>query len=123
VTDQGGWTELADMVALTLNWDGYGAHKKTIQQVVPIAGSAPVQGAWHTYGVVWSADGYTFYVDAVPLWTVDGPVSERPQSLQLTCEVDDESWAGDIPPDGYGPRGESTTFMQVDWVRVWQAGP
>jgi beta-glucanase (GH16 family) len=123
VTDQGGWTELADMVALTLNWDGYGASKKTDQIVVPLADGAPVQGAWHTYGVVWAADGYTFYVDAAPLWTVSGPVSERPQALMLTCEVDDESWAGDVPPDGYGPRAESTTRMQVDWVRVWQAAP
>jgi beta-glucanase (GH16 family) len=122
-TDQGGWTELANMVALTINWDGYGKAKKTNQQVVPIAGGAPVQGAWHTYGVVWSALDYTFYVDAVPLWTVPGPISQRPESLYLTCEVDDASWAGDIPPGGYGPRTQSTTRMQVDWVRVWQARP
>jgi beta-glucanase (GH16 family) len=123
VTDQSGWTALANMVALTLNWDGYGANKKTKQAVLPIAGAAPVQGTWHTYGVVWSATGYTFYVDAVQLWSVAAPVSERPESIQLTCEVDDGSWAGFIPPGGYGPRAVSTTRMQVDWVRVWQAGP
>jgi beta-glucanase (GH16 family) len=122
-TDQGGWTELPDLVALTLNWDGYGKDKKTKQQVVPLADGAPVQGAWHTYGVTWSPSGYTFYVDASPLWTVAGPVSEIPESLQLTCEVQDASWAGDVPPGGYGPRALSTTRMQVDWVRVWQAPP
>ena len=123
VTDQSGWTALADMVALTLNWDGYGKDKKTNQLVTPIAGGAPVQGAWHTYGVLWTATGYAFYVDAVQLWTVDGPVSQRPEALYLTCEVDDGSWAGDVPAGGYGPRSGSTTGMDVDWVRVWQAPP
>jgi beta-glucanase (GH16 family) len=122
VTDQGGW-QLADHVALTLNWDGYGKAKKTNQKVTQLAGGAPVQDAWHTYGVVWTETGYTFYVDAAPLWSASGPVSARPESLYLTCEVDDGSWAGSIPAGGYGPRAESTTRMQVDWVRVWQAPP
>jgi hypothetical protein len=36
VTDPGGWTELADMVALNVNWDGYGPDKKTAQLVTQL---------------------------------------------------------------------------------------
>ncbi len=122
VTDQGGW-QLGDFVALNLNWDGYGSDRKNAQLVTKIAGNAPVQGQWHTYGVLWTGAGYTFYVDAVAIWNITEAVSQRSESVRLTCEVQDASWAGYVPPGGYGPRGTSTTGMQVDWVRVWQAGP
>jgi beta-glucanase (GH16 family) len=120
VTDQGGWTALADMVALNLNWDGYGANMKNEQRVLALPGNPPVQGAWHTYGVLWTDSSYTFYVDGHALWTSPDAVSRRTEYVQLTCEVDDHTWAGDVPPGGYGSRATSTTGMQVDWVRVWQ---
>ncbi len=119
-TDQGGWDALRDMVALNLNWDGYDQHKKNLQKVTALPDGAPVQGTWHVYGVLWSAAGYTFYVDGMQLWTEDAPVSHRPEDLRLTCEVDDGGWAGFVPKGGYGDRRSSTTRMEVDWVRVWQ---
>lgn len=120
-TDQGGWDALKDMVALNLNWDGYDEHKKTEQRVTALPNGAPVQGTWHVYGVLWTDAGYTFYVDGMTLWTVDAPVSRRPEHLMLTCEVDDGSWAGYVPNGGYGSREASHTRMEVDWVRAWQA--
>ncbi|HET8538356.1 MAG TPA: glycoside hydrolase family 16 protein [Anaeromyxobacter sp.] len=120
VTDQGGWTELADMVALNVNWDGYGPDKKTAQLVTHLADGAPVQGEWHVYSVLWTASGYVYYVDGVELWRPDAPVSHVPEDIRLTCEVQDDSWAGFVPAGGYGTRAASTTRMEVDWVRVWQ---
>jgi beta-glucanase (GH16 family) len=122
VTDQGGWTALKDMVALNLNWDGYGTEMKNQQRVLPLPGNAPIQGVWHTYGVLWTATSYTFYVDANPLWTSTDAVSHASESIQLTCEVTDQSWAGNVPPGGYGSRAASSTRMLVDWVRVWKPG-
>ncbi len=119
VTDQSGW-DLADMVQLALNWDGYDANRKNLNAVVALPGGAGVQGEWHTYGVLWTAEGYTFYVDGVALWSATTAVSHVAQDVRLTCEVLDGSWAGDVPPGGYGARGVSTTRMEVDWVRVWQ---
>jgi beta-glucanase (GH16 family) len=119
-TDQGGWDALKDMVALNLNWDGYDEHKKTLQKVTALPNGAPIQGNWHVYSVLWTETGYTFYVDGMQLWTQDSPVSHRPEDLRLTCEVDDGSWAGYVPKGGYGSRDQSTTRMEVDWVRVWQ---
>jgi beta-glucanase (GH16 family) len=121
VTDQGGWTALKDMVALNLNWDGYGASMKNQQRVTALPGNAPVQGAWHTYGVLWTESAYVFYVDGAQVWSSSGPISRRAEAIQLTCEVQDRSWAGNVPPGGFGSRAASTTGMQVDWVRVWQA--
>lgn len=123
VTDQAGWDALADMVALNVNWDGYGAQRKNVQKVTALPGGARVQGEWHTYGVLWTEQAYTFYVDGVPLWTTSTAVSHVAQDVRLTCEVDDASWAGYVPKDGYGPRGSSPARMDVDWVRVWQAAP
>jgi beta-glucanase (GH16 family) len=120
VTDQGGWTALADMVAMNLNWDGYGPDMKNRQKVTALPGGAAVQGAWRTYGVLWTEDAYVFYVDGVELWRSTEAISRVPEAIQLTCEVQDRSWAGDVPPGGYGSRTASTTGMQVDWVRVWQ---
>jgi beta-glucanase (GH16 family) len=120
VTDQGGWTALKDMVAMNLNWDGYGSQMKNANKVVPLPNGAPIQGTWHTYGVVWTPTSYTFYVDGLELWTTAAAVSRIPESIQLTCEIQDATWAGNIPTGGYGTRDTSTTGMQVDWVRVWQ---
>jgi beta-glucanase (GH16 family) len=123
VTDQGGWDALADMVALNLNWDGYDENKKNEQRVLPLPGGARVQHEWHTYGVLWTAQGYTFYVDGVALWSTSSAISNIPEELRLTCEVDDGGWAGFVPKGGYGARAASTTRMEVDWVRAWRAPP
>lgn len=120
VTDQGGWDALRDMVAINLNWDGYGSSRKNVQKVVGLPDGGPIQGAWRTYSVLWTESGYTFYVDAVPLFSTSTAVSRRSEYVLLSCEVLDGSWAGDVPPDGYGSRAASTTGMDVDWVRVWQ---
>jgi beta-glucanase (GH16 family) len=122
-TDQGGWDELADMVALNINWDGYDEHKKNEQRVLALPDGSRVQGQWHTYGVLWTDAGYTFYVDGMALWTTAGAVSHIPQHVHLTCEVEDGSWAGFVPAGGYGSPATSSTRMEVDWVRAWQPAP
>jgi beta-glucanase (GH16 family) len=122
LVDGGGW-DLRDHVAMSLNWDGYGADRKNAQKVTMLPGSAAVDGAWHVYAVLWTDADYTFYVDGVPLWKTDAAVSRRSEWLHLSCEVDDSSWAGSIPPGGYGTRETSTTGMDVDWVRAWQVKP
>jgi len=119
VTDQAGWDALADMVQVAINWDGY-ANRRNVNHVGPLPDGARVQGEWHTYGVLWTAERYTFYVDGVAFWSTTTAVSDVAQDVRLTCEVDDGSWAGQVPAGGYGPRGVSTTRMDVDWVRAWR---
>ena len=88
--------------------------------VLSLPGNAPIQGAWHVYGVLWTETGYPF-LHRRPAGLDDGRgESHRSEDLQLTCEVADASWAGYIPAGGYGSRTTSTTKMDVDRVRVWQ---
>jgi hypothetical protein len=89
--------------------------------VLPLPNGAPVDREWHTYAVLWTSTGYTFYVDEMELWTTAAALSHRTEDVRLTCEVEDASWAGYVPAAGYGPRAASQTGMEVDWVRVWQA--
>ncbi len=122
VTDDHGWTALADMSAMNLNWDRTSSSRRNAQKIVSLPGNAPIQGAWHVFGVLWTEAGYTFYIDGLPAWITDAAISNRSEYLQLTCEVADASWAGFVPAGGYGPLTTSTTGMDVDWVRVWQKG-
>jgi autotransporter-associated beta strand protein len=49
------------------------------------------------------------------------PISHSTAWVAFSSEVDDTStlWAGHIPPDGYGNLADSTTAMNVDYVRYY----
>ncbi|MCG3125189.1 MAG: Glucan endo-1,3-beta-glucosidase A1 [Phycisphaerae bacterium] len=104
---------LGGRVQQTLHWDGYGTDHKS-------RGHTPlvqhIGDGFHTYGLLWTADEYVFFVDGVETWRVaskeKGPISRRPEYLILSLEVG--KWAGEI--------SEATLpdSMLVDWVRVWQ---
>ena len=122
VVDQYG-NDVSDIDAMNVNWNGYGADHQDSQRTV--LGSPSLQGNWHNYGALWTPTGYTFYLDGNPVWTpaTDVPVSHHGEALYLTCEVQDQDWAGNIPSGGYGSLDTSTNRMEVDWVRVWQPAP
>jgi beta-glucanase (GH16 family) len=116
--------DISNSYGINVHWDGYGAdHKHVGGGGAPGAGAAPLQGAWHVYALRWTAESYTFYLDGVEQWATRSGVSHRPEFIKLSCEVQNGSWAGGVPPAGYGSRGRSATRMQVDWVRVWQEAP
>jgi beta-glucanase (GH16 family) len=114
--------DLSNMIYMNLNWDGFGADWKKDGRLTALPGGAPIQDAWRTFAVLWTETGYVFYTDGVPLWKSSAALSHRSEYVYLSCEVKNNSWAGWIPPGGYGTRDASTTGMQVDWVRVWQKG-
>jgi beta-glucanase (GH16 family) len=113
--------DISNMYEMNLHWDGYGAyHKHAGGKGKPLAGASPLQGGWHTYAVLWTEESYTFFLDGVKQWSTQSGASHRSEFIKLTCEVQNGSWAGSIPAGGFGSRTESTTRMEVDWVRVWQ---
>lgn len=122
VVDQFG-NDVSNIDVMNVNWNGYGADHRDAQQLA--FGAPSLEGNWHTYGVLWTATGYTYYIDGVPVWTPgsDVPVSRRSEYVYLTCEVADRAWSGNVPAGGYGSRDTSTAKMEVDWVRAWQARP
>jgi beta-glucanase (GH16 family) len=105
-----------------LHWDGYSASEKSTAHL-----QGPVTGltndTWHTYGLLWRPDGYQFYYDDQLMWTRTTPVSARSEYLLLSSEVQNGSWAGNIPTGGYGSQSASTTNMQVDYVRAYALAP
>lgn len=108
---------LRERANFTLHWGGYEAHHRGAGHQTA---DLDLDGGYHVYGCEWSPEGYRFYIDGVLLWTVDGPVSMRPQHIVLSTEIEAKSWAGPIPPQGYGDRETSQVKMKVDWVRVWK---
>jgi beta-glucanase (GH16 family) len=117
----GSGTDISNSYVINLHWDGYGASHRTAGATGrPAAGAVPLQGNWHIYALLWTADQYVFYLDGAEQWRSATGVSKRGEYLRLTCEVLDKGWAGSIPSQGYGTREASATRMLVDWVRVWQ---
>jgi hypothetical protein len=57
----------------------------------------------------------------VPTWSQTEPISRRDEYLILSSDVA-EFFAGPVPDGGYGSRAETSTKMQVDYVRVWPLG-
>lgn len=116
VSDKGG-RDVGNWIAFNLHWDGYGRDHKQMGNLW--RSPTPLNATWHTYAVLWTPDGFSFFVDNIQRWQSSAVVSDVPQDIRLTCEVRDDSWAGSIPKGGYGSRDLSLIGMDVDWVRVW----
>ncbi len=120
--DTSGWN-LRDLIQVGINWDGFGQYWKRDNLVLGDPRGEPLSHAWHTYAALWSPTGVVYYIDDIAVWSSSKAVSHRPENVYLTCEVKNGSWAGYIPAGGYGSLAQSTTRMDVDWVRVWQPAP
>lgn len=102
-----------------IHWDGYSTDHQCVEGRPSILNDFNIyDGQYHTYGCLWTEEGYTFYVDGIQTWHVTGEqtggVCQVPVYLKLTLGVGG-SWVGEpdaasIPTDG----------MVVDYVKVWQ---
>lgn len=117
----GAGNDARNLMAMALHWDGYGeAHKSQGHPGGLARGAPPLQDHWHKYALLWTPERYVFYLDGKEQWNTNVAVSQRPEFILLTCEVQDKGWAGAVPEGGFGGREESRTKMEIDWVRVWQ---
>lgn len=80
---------------------------------------------FHTYGMLWDENSYTFYIDGVKSWKFKKPgVSLKPEFLILSCEVlgkdslPEDGWCGDVRKT---PAGNFPADFVVDYVRVYQS--
>jgi beta-glucanase (GH16 family) len=115
VIDTGG-TNLAAQVQHTLHWDGYGRYHKSKGH---LTGDMKLDRGFHVYGCEVTTNGYQFYVDNQPTWTVREAVSNAREFVILSSEIDDHAWASHIPAAGYGDLKHSKTRMTVDYVRYY----
>jgi len=116
--------EIPDLLAQTLHWGGYGSNH---QQIKYRQDNMAIGSEFHTYGVEWTTDKYTFYYDGKPTqtWTRADrvPISQVAQYIILSTEVQDKNWAGSIPESGYGNAQNTNAYMLVDWVKVYDKKP
>ncbi len=123
-TIDGSGNNIDGLVVGNIHWDGYGAAHRSTGYTSPNLGLGT---GYHIYGMEWTPTQQKFYIDGVLRWTINNnatnsPVSQRSEFIILSSEVDQTSttWAGSVPPAGYGTLATTTTKMRVDYVRVYR---
>ncbi|MCB9223752.1 MAG: glycoside hydrolase family 16 protein [Crocinitomicaceae bacterium] len=93
----------------TIHWDGYGTDHQQ-------HGNSPIhkgiEEGFHTFGLEWTPKQYIFYVDGKVSWKTKKSVSQAPQYIILSVEMN--NWSGDP---------SNSTFPDkavYDYVRVYQ---
>lgn len=115
--DSGG-ANLDGKVQHTFHWDGYGTNHKSSGKLTADLG---LGNGFHTYGFQWTPTNYNFFINGANTWVPSAsvPISAHSTYILLSSEVEDASWAGNIPVAGYGTISNSTTRMVVDYVRYY----
>ena len=113
-------TNIANVVSDNIHWNGYGPQEQSSGS--PNVGN--VATGFHTYGLLWNLGAYSFSIDNSEVWNANGtgtPVFGSDAYVLLSSEVNDTSttWAGYIPPGGYGSQAASTVKMTVDYFRYY----
>lgn len=99
-------------------WDGYPAYSAGISHEGKQSNLD--DGNFHIFGLAWTPESLTFYIDGVQTWHLsasDAAISNIPEYIILDTEL---STAKNIPSGGYGTLGSpSNPYMEVDYVRVY----
>lgn len=109
----------------TIHWGGYGPDHDNIdsnhEKVIPPLHNTvlePSADGFHTFGMHWEKDGYTFYIDGKQSGKkICGPVSHVEQFILLTTECDGYRYTGE-PVEELKNIKLPDEFI-VDYVRVF----
>ena len=109
----------------TIHWGGYGPDHDNIdsnhEKIIPPEHDIVLEeteDGFHTFGMHWEKDGYTFYIDGKQSGKkIPGPVSHVEQFILLTTECDGYRYTG-------GPTEDLKNIslpdqVVVDYVRVF----
>ncbi len=97
------------------HWDGYGADHKHIGTGDFII--EETADGFHVFGLDWSPDGYTYYVDGKESWHVAGPVSHREQFILISTEC--MGYRESESPSELLRKAVLPDAFIVDYVRVY----
>lgn len=75
--------------------------------------------AWHTFAMLWTENGYTFYIDGVEDGHWEGRASQIPQFILVSSEVNGYRTEAHAPTEE-AKAAVGDTFV-VDYVRVFDA--
>ena len=96
-----------------VHWGGYTANHQD-------AGSGPRMVSpegYHVFGLDWSVDGYTFYIDGEESWRLDGPVSDTEQFILVSTEC--LGYRAGNKPHKDLRKAVLPDYFTVDYVRVF----
>ena len=97
------------------HYNGYGPDHKCEE----IGKGATVdEKVYHTFGVLWTPEGYIYYIDGVEDGRSQGPVSHIPQFILISTEVKGYRIKGFNRPTDEARAAVGDTFL-VDHVRVF----
>lgn len=70
---------------------------------------------FHVYGLAWNAEELIFYVDGEEVNRINSP--DEFNNFEMYLQLNMHSGNGF---SGYPPKNDKESFMEVDYVRVWQ---
>jgi Glycosyl hydrolases family 16 len=75
--------------------------------------NAPLSKYWHDYGLLWHPNYLTWFIDSVPILTLEPayPSTNQPTQLILTAG------RGGV---GGSPSTQEPPQLKIDWVQVWR---
>ena len=100
-----------------IHYNGYG-----VDHVVKTAGEDKdiTLDEYHTFGLLWELDGYTFYIDGVQHGEkIESPVSNIPQFILISTEVRGYRSAEHTASAQAKEAAEAGDVFTVDYVRVF----
>ncbi|MEK6796388.1 MAG: glycoside hydrolase family 16 protein [Spirochaetota bacterium] len=97
------------------HWDGYGADHKQAASGKRSLTETP--DGFHVFGLDWSPDGYTYYIDGEKSWFVEGPVSDREQFVLISTECN--GYRNSDSPSDELKQAKLPDYFIVDHVRVF----
>ena len=98
-----------------LHWDGYAASQQSAKHHMTERTDI-YDGGYHTFGLLWTATEYVFYVDGLETWRSSaGGVSQVKEYLKLTMEVSSGTWPGD-----WQDQVKKPIYWDIDYVRAYQ---
>ncbi len=99
-----------DKVHHNIHWNGYGAGHHRVGTMIDYP---DVSSGFHTFGLLWTKTGYTFFVDGQKTWSTSKALSHRPEYLILSTEL-----------TGFGGNPEKGNYpdrVVFDYVRVFKS--
>ncbi|HHU84591.1 MAG TPA: glycoside hydrolase family 16 protein [Clostridiales bacterium] len=109
------------IVTSNLHYNGYGIETRMTNICICELDNNPYEN-YNTYGLLWTPDEYQIYINGIKVGSSSfGGVSQNPEYMLLSCEVDGISavpqfgWSGHLKNNPAGFKGE---FI-VDYVKVY----
>lgn len=102
-----------DEAVHTIWVNGYGTKREREQSFPQIP---HLSEGWHTYGLLWEPNKYTFYIDGKKTFSTKKNISASKEHLRFSNNVHKKSkWLGDIDNNKNLP-----TNFEIEYVRVYQ---